>query len=348
MNPTFYTVSENPTPAPASVTVEPKTVRHTFSGIGVALTVLTAVMILVAYGTAFALMAISPDTYSAWWLNWVISILPLYLVALPCAYLILRRIPITPHNTDYVNVYNVLHEKPRFGFGHWMILLVMGMGCMYLGNLVGSVIMQTLSELLDYDYANVLNEVIDNSPLWMTFLGTCICAPLGEELIFRKLLLDRTRGYGEMPSILLSGLLFGLFHGNLFQFFYAFLIGMILAYVYTRSGKYLWCVAMHATVNFLGSIAIPRLSGFLPTDPEATMTAGQALLTLLLAVWIYGLIITTVALVCSLWNKRKLSKGSLQTAGGKTFGHMLANPGMIACVLIMLMLLAVNLIPIRS
>ena len=348
MNQTFYTLSEDPIPAFAPATVEPKTVRRTFSRIGLSLTVLTVVMMLAAYGLAFILLIVSPESLEAWWITWATSILPLYLVALPCAYLILRNTPVMPHNTDYVNAYNVIHEKPRFGLGQWMVLLVIGLGCMYLGNLVGNVIMQTLSEILDYDYANTLNDVIENSPTWMVFIGTCICAPLGEELIFRKLLLDRTRGYGEMPSILLSGLLFGLFHGNLFQFFYAFLLGMILAYIYTRSGKYWWCVAMHAVINFLGSIALPQLSTLLPTDPEATMTAGQVLLSLFMAAWIYGLIITAVVLVCSLWNKRKLSKGTLQTAGGKTFGHMLANPGMIACVVVMLLLLTVNLIPIRG
>ena len=69
-----------------------------------------------------------------------------------------------------------------------------------------------------------------------------------------------------LPSILLSGLLFGLFHGNLFQFFYAAAVGMILAYVYTRTGRYLWCVAMHAIINLMGSIVIPALAALLPAD----------------------------------------------------------------------------------
>ncbi|MBQ4111466.1 MAG: CPBP family intramembrane metalloprotease [Clostridia bacterium] len=346
MDQTFYTLSEEPTPSPAPV--DPKEARRTFSRVGLALTVLVTVMMVAAYVIQFAVLFTAPRLLDAWWMTWVVSLLPLYAVALPCAYLILRKIPVNPHNTDYVDSYNVLREKTRFGFGHWMILLVMGLGCMYLGNIVGNIIMQILSDAMDYDYANALNEVIESSPTWMVFVGTCICAPIGEELIFRKLLLDRTRGYGEMPAILLSGLLFGLFHGNLFQFFYAFLLGMILAYVYTRSGKIGWCMAFHAAVNFLGSIAVPRLAALLPTDPEAELTLVQALVSLGLSAWMFGLIITAVVLVCSLWHKRKLSRGSLPLEGGRTFGRMLCNPGMMVCVVIMLLLLAVNLIPIRT
>lgn len=347
MNQTFFTCPDEPEIAPAVTNVDSREARLTFSRVGVALTVLTAVSMLVVDGMVQAILAISPDTLGAWWVTWVASLLPLYLVALPCAYLILRGLPIVPHNTHYVDNYNVTREKPRFGLGHWMTLLVIGMGCMYLGNFVGTAIMQILSDIMDYDYANVLNETVKHSPLWMTFLGTCIFAPLGEELIFRKLILDRTRAYGDLPSILLSSLLFALFHGNLFQFFYAFLLGMILAYVYTRSGRYGWCVAMHAAFNFLGSIALPELASLLPTDPEAVLTTEQVLLSLLLSAWVYGLIIAAVVLVCTLWHTRKLSKGTLQISGGQTFARMLSSPGVIACVAIMLLVLVVNLIPLR-
>ena len=349
MDPTFYTFTEpapesEPAPAPAP---DPAHIRRRFSRVGLSLTVLVAVMMAAAYVIMFAVVLVAPQLSEAWWMNWLLSLLPLYGAALPCAYLILRKVPVTPHNPTYVDSYHVTREKTKFGFGHWMILLVMGLGCMYLGNIVGTIIMNSLSEALDYDYANALNEVIESSPLWMIFIGTCICAPIGEELIFRKLLLDRTRGFGEMASIILSGLLFGLFHGNLFQFFYAFLLGMILAYIYLRSGDVRWCIAMHAVINFLGSIAMPRLAGLVPTDPEATLTLTQVMITLFLALWMYGLIITAAVLLCALWHRRKVSPGPAGWSVGRSLRTMLLNPGMIAAVVVMVLLLAANLIPVR-
>jgi hypothetical protein len=77
-------------------------------------------------------------------------------------------------------------------------------------------------------------------------------APIFEELIFRKFLIDRTYKYGERNAIILSGLMFGLFHTNLGQFFYAFIIGAIFAWVYIRTGNILYSMSMHLLINLLG------------------------------------------------------------------------------------------------
>lgn len=52
-----------------------------------------------------------------------------------------------------------------------------------------------------------------------------IIGPIFEEILFRKILIDKTIKYGARISIIISALLFGLFHGNVNQFFYAFLMG---------------------------------------------------------------------------------------------------------------------------
>ena len=56
---------------------------------------------------------------------------------------------------------------------------------------------------------------------WFTFTFSVVLAPVMEELIFRKVLIDRTIVYGDKAAVVLSGLLFGVFHGNFHQFFYA-------------------------------------------------------------------------------------------------------------------------------
>ena len=57
---------------------------------------------------------------------------------------------------------------------------------------------------------------------------------------------------------MINGLCFGLFHGNLAQFFYTAILGMILAYVYIRTGKILYTMGIHACLNFLGGV-LPML-----------------------------------------------------------------------------------------
>jgi membrane protease YdiL (CAAX protease family) len=61
-----------------------------------------------------------------------------------------------------------------------------------------------------------------------------VLAPLGEELLFRGILLRALRDYGDGICILVSGLLFGLLHANVYQIFYAFALGAFFAWLTAR------------------------------------------------------------------------------------------------------------------
>ena len=347
MNNTFYTPTdpfESPL-LPASA--DPAEARRLFSRIGLAYAVLTLTLQAVAIAAQYLLLFLAPAVLSYWWINWIFSLVPLYGVALPVMWLILKKIPAAPHNQDYAVNRAAILEKPAFHLGHWMILLIIAFGCMTAGGLVGNIIMSILSAVMDYDYANALSEMVDSSPVWMTFFATCICAPLGEELLFRKLLIDRTRKFGDLPSILLSGILFGLFHGNFFQFFYAALVGMLLAYIYTRTGKYWWCVAMHAVINFIGSIVMPALAKLLPEDLVSFTSPLQPLVYLFIVMWQYGMLIAGIVLFCVLFSKRKLSRGSEPLYRENAASVMVGNIGMILCLVVMALVMAINLWPVR-
>ena len=328
-------------------TADPHEARHTFSMVGFAYAVLILGTECAIVAGRYLLAYLTPHQQSAWWVSWVLSLVPLYTVGLGLLWLILRQVPASPYNADYAINATATAEKPRFHVGHWLILLVIGFSCMTAGGLVGNVIMAILSAALDYDYANALNTLVSSSPAWVTFVGACICAPFGEELLFRKLLIDRTRRYGDLPSILLSGILFGLFHGNLFQFFYATAIGMILAYVYTRTGKYLWCVAMHAAVNFMGSIVTPALLSSLPEDLVSFENLFQPLIYLFLVAWQYGMLIAGIVLFSIQLSRRKLSRGPDPLRHRQAASIMLGNPGMVASLLVMGLIIVLNLLPNR-
>lgn len=99
---------------------------------------------------------------------------------------------------------------------------------------------------------------------WVNILVMVLLAPVLEELLFRKMLIDRTIKYGEGISVLISALFFGLFHGNLNQFAYAFVIGGVFAFVYVKTGNVKYTIYMHMLVNFLGSavsMGLLKLSG---------------------------------------------------------------------------------------
>ncbi len=152
------------------------------------------------------------------------------------------------------------HAAPPRGKVHFVtigILFLIGHAFAYFGNIIGtlsSVAFETASGL---SFAENATDVVLELPWYVTLLWSVLLAPFFEELVFRKMILDRTRAYGEKLAILFSALLFAFFHANLEQFFYALLFGPVLSYLYLRTGKLSACWLLHAVFNFA--------DGFLPS-----------------------------------------------------------------------------------
>ena len=84
-----------------------------------------------------------------------------------------------------------------------------------------------------------------------------------EEVVFRFLLYNRLRRSGGRAAfgIVASAFLFGVYHGNIVQGLYAFVIGLLIALVYVRFDDFLAPVLFHGVGNaviFLGNM-IPEV-----------------------------------------------------------------------------------------
>lgn len=98
--------------------------------------------------------------------------------------------------------------------------------------------------------ASLFNYVI-------TFILICILAPIWEELFFRGIVLRRLMMKWSAPvSIVLSSILFGLFHFNVVQIVYAFIIGLLLGFIYLRTGNIIIAMVLHSVSNFVSFIFI--------------------------------------------------------------------------------------------
>lgn len=88
--------------------------------------------------------------------------------------------------------------------------------------------------------------------VWVTFLAVVVLAPVTEEFLFRGVILQGfLRNYGRSRAILVSALLFALFHLNPWQFPVAFLLGVVLGWWVTVTGSLLPCLFGHALANSL-------------------------------------------------------------------------------------------------
>ncbi|RHP45300.1 CPBP family intramembrane metalloprotease [Clostridium sp. OM02-18AC] len=147
-----------------------------------------------------------------------------------------------------------MQEKKKISLSQFLGLLVLCYGFTYLGNLLGGILMEAAGTLRGMDYSNPVADLVDQMDLEMLVLTTVIIAPVMEELMFRKYLVERLVPYGQKTAVLFSGLLFGLFHGNFYQFFYAAILGAVFAWIYSSTGRLRYNIALHMCINFLGGV----------------------------------------------------------------------------------------------
>ena len=87
---------------------------------------------------------------------------------------------------------------------------------------------------------------------WGGILAIAIVGPVLEELLFRgaitKALLQK---YSPRTAIVISALIFGVFHINPIQIIPAFLIGLLLGWIYYKTASLIPCILMHILNNSL-------------------------------------------------------------------------------------------------
>ena len=238
--------------------------KRSFSRIGFALAAILVVGMVtqvVISAVILVLFGSNSSVLSSSWVMWLLSFPPLYLVAIPVGLLILRRLPAQAP------------EERRLGFGNAVVFFLISVFIMYTGSIIGTMLSMVLS---GGEATNATAELaMDNHPLKVLFM--VILAPVLEEFVFRKQLIDRTRRYGEKTAVMLSAVTFGLLHQNLFQFFYAFGLGLLLAYIYLRTGRLRYSAILHAVINFMGSVLAPWVLNLV--DQEALLAMESSLPT---------------------------------------------------------------------
>ena len=91
-------------------------------------------------------------------------------------------------------------------------------------------------------------------------ISTCVVTPIFEELVFRKLFIDRVHIYGEGMAILASGLLYALYQGDFTRFFFSIGLGAFFAYIYIRTGKIWYTIIFRMICELSLTIAVLVLS----------------------------------------------------------------------------------------
>ena len=237
----------------------------------------------------------------------IFNVVAMYMIAFPIFVLLIK------------NMKTEKREKNKMGAGEFLSLLLIGEFLMFVGNIIGQFLNSIIGIFIGNDITNSIDELINNSPIWLIFLVTVIIAPIIEELMFRKFMIDRLSRYGDLLAVIVSSIGFGLFHGNFYQFFYAAMLGFILGYIYTKTRNVKYSILMHMIINFLGSVAVLPIINALDKFTEMSIIleeGGQidyaAFIKSALAVMSYSIIQYSLyiagAVVLILYIRRRLFK----------------------------------------
>lgn len=109
--------------------------------------------------------------------------------------------------------------------------------------------------------------------------------PIFEELLFRKMVLERLLVLGEKEAVIFSAVLFAIPHvisQGIPQMFATFILALVWGYIRVKTGKLWPCIVLHGLFNLFSGYIVLALSG--TTAGSVVLVLGFMLLLPVLAV----------------------------------------------------------------
>ena len=296
--------------------------KKTFKSIGYALfTMIVLVMVSQVILIAVLNQLVPGIEKSPWYIGILVGV-PFYLVGTPIFLWMMRKLPDGPKG-----------EAKKLSIKQIVIAFFISMAASYIFNLVGIIINLLIGMIKGSDILNPLETIGEGTGIIPTIIFIGILSPIIEEVVFRGVLLDKLRGHGERRAIFFTALSFALFHGNLSQFFYAFALGLIFAYITLRTNTIRYAVLLHILVNIFGSVIMPNLA-----------LSGNEILMILGGLIVIAFIVVGSLLFSSHFKKIKLEdkKDEFDKRLSKRFAY--GNPGMILYYIMCSLLFIITII----
>lgn len=201
----------------------------------------------------------------------------------------------------------------------------------------------------NYTITDTMSGVATETPFPLMFLCVAVVPAILEETVYRGVFFQEYRKVSPVSGAILSGLLFGLMHGNVNQFCYAFVLGGIFAMVIEATGSIVSSMIMHLTING-GSVilmyVLPYLQKMLEKlqGEETTLSQGMEValtLPLILQMYLLPAIIGTVVacvvyreIVAVCGRRDQVMQDVRQPGKAKHFIGMLSTPLYVAAAIL--------------
>lgn len=175
--------------------------------------------------------------------------------------------------------------RKKLSFLPTFLFILVGISLLFLLNYFISFCTMSLnllgkpSSTLSYKISNWKNYLI-------SILSLCVFPAIGEELLFRGIVLNSMEKKGKILSVVISSILFSAFHLNLSQLFYPILFGMILGIAYLVTDNILVPILIHFFNNAV-NITLQFSKSF-PKANFSTLTIILSIIGILIFLSILG------------------------------------------------------------
>ena len=305
-----------------------------FSRLGLSFAIGSLITYAVKLCVTLVLQQWKPEWVNNTNISLLLSAVSLYFLGFPVVVALVKGMP------------KVSLPRKKMTVGQFLLALVMCCPIMYCSNLVGTILTAIISVLKGGTVANPLLNVVTDTNVALILLYMVICAPIVEELVFRKLIVEHTVRYGQGVAIVVSGVMFGLFHGNLNQFMYAALLGMFLAFLYVKTGNIKVTIGVHMVINFFGGVVSTLMLKAVNYTELLKLTQNGGsyeelmnfymenlpgwILFMMYTLFILIVVITGIVLLIVFHKRFTVAPGEVVIPKGRRFRTIFVNVGMIA------------------
>lgn len=205
-------------------------------------------------------------------------------------------------------------RRQRIGPLRFGQLAAISVAALYLSSLISQAIIEVIAAARGRPVLDPVEQMLDY-PLVCNLLLMCVAAPVCEEIMFRRLILNRLRPYGDAFAVTASALAFGLMHGNLSQMLYAFALGCVFGYVALLAGGIRHTILLHALINSISALLFP-LAQRLGEQAEAALSLA-----------ILAAVVLGIVFFVALRRDIRLEPGAAELREGTKWRLLFTSPG---------------------
>lgn len=199
-------------------------------------------------------------------MNWVFNAILVYAVPILIIFLFLRYETL-PESFEKHHEFKRRHIIPTFFAAYFAMIS---------GSFITEFISAVIYEMFGVGQTVDVFESVTPENIFQTvvfYVSTILIAPIAEEIICRKMLFQPLRRFGDYSAVFITALFFGFFHGNMTQFLYAFLSGIIFGFAVIWSGSVITSIILHMLLNafeiFRSEIYTLAAAGAFPFTEQA-------------------------------------------------------------------------------